>query len=58
MTVSFLEFVITSLISDVDDLPLDFSAQIDAAELSRYMRLIEAEDGGPVTTLVAFNSSI
>lgn len=52
------ENAITSVISDVHDLPLDANAQTNAAGYSRIMRLIGVEGGGPVTPLAAFQSSI
>jgi hypothetical protein len=58
MTAMQPESAITSVLSDVHDLPLDSDAGIGAAEYSRIMRLIGDEEGGPVTTLSGFNSSI
>ena len=59
MADSQADSVITSVISDKHDLPLDFDVLIDATEHQRIMRLVaSAEDDGSVTTLSAFNSSI
>jgi hypothetical protein len=58
MTAKQPEPVITSVLSDVHDLPLDSDAEIGADEYSRIMRMISDEDGGRVTTLSGFNSSI
>jgi FXSXX-COOH protein len=49
---------VTSVTSDMHDLPLDVEVNIDDAEYSRIMRRITIADGGTDTDVSAFNSSI
>jgi hypothetical protein len=50
--------VVTSGMSDIRDMPLDFDANIDVAEYSRIMRRIGIDSDGSVMPVSAFNSSI
>jgi sulfatase maturation enzyme AslB (radical SAM superfamily) len=49
---------VTSVTSDMHDLPLDVEVNIDDAEYARIMRRITIADGGTDTDVSAFNSSI
>ena len=49
---------VTSVTSNMGDLPLDVDVNIDDIEYARIMRRITIGDGGTDTEVSAFNSSI
>jgi hypothetical protein len=58
MAATLAEDVVTSGMSDIHDLPLDFDVDIDAAEYARIMRPIGIGGDEEVAQVSAFNSSI
>jgi FXSXX-COOH protein len=58
MSTVFVDDVIVSEVPDIRDLPLDSEDSIDDAEYAHIMRRIGSVEGGPGTSVSAFNSSI
>jgi hypothetical protein len=58
MSTVYTDQVIVSDLSDIGDLPLDAEVNVDVGEYVRIMRRLGSLDGGPGTSVSAFNSSI
>lgn len=58
MRTSYPDDVLTSDMSDIQDLPLDAKVGIDDVEYAHIMRRIGIAEGESGTSVSAFNSSI
>jgi hypothetical protein len=58
MSILTVDEVIVSDMSDIRDLPLDADVRTSDVEYARIMRRAGIVEGGPVTSVSAFNSSI